>query len=39
MDNSENLHILGKIATVDRQAFEQLYAATSSQLYAVSLKY
>ena len=38
MDNSENLHLLGKIATGDRQAFEQLYTATSSQLYAVSLK-
>ena len=38
MNNSENLHLLGKIATGDRQAFEQLYTATSSQLYAVSLK-
>ena len=38
MDNSENLHLLGKVAVGDRQAFEQLYSATSGQLYAVSLK-
>jgi RNA polymerase sigma factor (sigma-70 family) len=38
MDNSKNLLLLGKIAAGDRQAFEQLYIATCSQLYAVSLK-
>jgi RNA polymerase sigma-70 factor (ECF subfamily) len=38
MDHSKNLQLLSKVATDDRQAFEQLYSATSSQLYAVSLK-
>jgi RNA polymerase sigma-70 factor (ECF subfamily) len=38
MDNSENLLLLGKIAAGDRRAFEQLYTATSAQLYAVSIK-
>ncbi|WP_299080292.1 sigma-70 family RNA polymerase sigma factor [uncultured Paraglaciecola sp.] len=38
MDNNENLKLLGKVAAGDRRAFEQLYAATSGQLFAVSLK-
>ncbi|MGS2721457.1 sigma-70 family RNA polymerase sigma factor [Paraglaciecola aestuariivivens] len=38
MDHSHNLQLLGKVAAGDRKAFEQLYAATSAQLYAVSLK-
>ena len=38
MDNKENLNLLGKVAAGDRQAFAQLYASTSAQLYAVSLK-
>ena len=37
MDNTENLKLLEKVASGDRQAFEHLYTATSGQLYAVSL--
>ncbi len=38
MDHSKNLQLLGQVAAGDRRAFEQLYASTSAQLYAVSLK-
>lgn len=38
MEHEEHLKLLVKVATGDKVAFEQLYEATSSQLYAVSLK-
>lgn len=38
MEHEQHLALLGAIAQGDKQAFSQLYQATSKQLYAVSLK-
>lgn len=38
MEHEQHLALLAKTATGDQQAFQSLYEATSSQLYAVTLK-
>lgn len=38
MEHEEHLKLLSRVAAGNKQAFEQLYKATSGQLYAVSLR-